>query len=109
MNFFLLPAYAGKNERGVSGVTLRELHEKDVIQCKTGENLGRIDDVTFGESTAQVENVILRGRRRLFGLLGADDDLVIPWQSLKTIGADVVMVDVTVPPAQPHRRRHWLL
>lgn len=28
-------------------MTLRDLSEKDVIQLKTGENLGRIDDLAF--------------------------------------------------------------
>ena len=30
-------------------MTLRDLSAKDVIQLKTGENLGRIDDVVFDE------------------------------------------------------------
>ena len=33
-------------------MTLHELSEKDVIQIKTGENLGRIDDVIFDEGAA---------------------------------------------------------
>lgn len=89
-------------------MTLRELGEKDVIQIKTGENLGRIDDMTFSENEARIENVILRGRRRLFGLLGCDEDLIIPWPALKSIGADVVMADIEVPPPAPGRRRRWL-
>ena len=28
-------------------MTLRDLSNKDVIQLKTGENLGRIDDIVF--------------------------------------------------------------
>lgn len=30
-------------------MTLRDLSNKDVIQLKTGENLGRIDDIVFDE------------------------------------------------------------
>lgn len=88
-------------------MTLRELGEKDVIQIKTGENLGQIDDMTFDESEARIDSVILRGRRRLFGLLGCDEDLVIPWPALKSIGADVIMADIDVPPPAPKRRRRW--
>ncbi len=85
---------------------LQQLHAKDVIQLKTGENLGRIDDVLFDEATAHIESVVLRGRRHLFGLLGRDEDLVIPWARLKTIGADVVMVEADVP-APPKHSRPW--
>ena len=43
-------------------MTLRDLSAKDVIQLKTGENLGRIDDVVFDEHGGQLQSVILRGR-----------------------------------------------
>ena len=39
---------------------------------------------------------------RCLGLLGSDDDLVIPWQSIKTIGTDAVMVEPD-PDADLHR------
>ena len=42
-------------------MTLSELHRKDVIQLKTGENLGRVDDLVFSGETAAVERLILRG------------------------------------------------
>ena len=56
-------------------MTLCELHAKDVIQLKTGENLGRVDDLVFSEKTAGIEKLILHGRPRLFGLLGRDADM----------------------------------
>ena len=49
-------------------MTLRDLSEKDVIQLKTGENLGRIDDLAFEDG--QITQVVLHGRARMFGLLG---------------------------------------
>ena len=48
-------------------MTLRDLSEKDVIQLKTGENLGRIDDLAFEDG--QITQVVLHGRARMFGLL----------------------------------------
>ena len=64
-------------------MTLRDLSAKDVIQLKTGENLGRIDDVVFDEHGGQLQSVILRGRAHCFGLLGCDDDLILPWESIR--------------------------
>lgn len=90
-------------------MTLHDLNEKDVIQIKTGENLGRIDDIALDAATAAVQAVILRGRSRWMGLLGHDEDLVIPWDAIRNIGADVVMVDVELPPARPGKpHRSWL-
>ena len=78
-------------------MTLHDLRNKDVIQTQSGENLGRIDDLLFDEMTGQMQAVVLHGRGHLFGLLGYDEDLVIPWESLTRIGADVIMTD-----AEPH-------
>lgn len=75
-------------------MTLRELSRKDVIQAKTGENLGRVDDIGFDSATAQIKSVILHGRCHCFGLLGRDEDLEIPWGSIRSVGADVIMVDL---------------
>ena len=81
-------------------MTLHDLSEKDVIQIKTGENLGRIDDVIFDEGTARLQSVVLRGRSHLFGLMGYDEDLIIPWEALNNIGTDVIMVDAEPLPVQ---------
>ena len=86
-------------------MTLRDLKCKDVIQYRTGENLGRVDDVRFDEVEARLQAVILHGRLRLFGLLGRDDDLEIGWQDIKSIGLDVVMVDVAEPSGRTNKRR----
>ena len=75
-------------------MTLHELSEKDVIQIKTGENLGRIDDVIFDGGAAKLQSVVL----------GYDEDLIIPWEALKTIGTDVIMVDAEPLPVQRRSR-----
>ena len=84
-------------------MTLRELSGKDVIQLKNGENLGRIDDLAFDENGGRLQSVILPRRAHCFGLLGCDDDLILPWESIRSIGTDVVMVDADPLPGK-HRR-----
>ena len=78
-------------------MTLTELRKKDVIQVQTGVNLGRADDLRLNEQTAQVEGIILFGRARLFGLLGRQPDLIIPWQEITQMGQDVVLVRTEIP------------
>lgn len=88
-------------------MTLYELSQKDVIQTRSGENLGRVDDLVFEADSALVSRLILRGRPRWFGLFGHDDDLEIEWKDIRSIGADVIMVDVQQAPARSaHPRRH---
>ena len=38
-------------------------------------------------------SVIVYGRPRLFGIMGRDDDLIIPWSDIEVIGEDTVLVN----------------
>lgn len=86
-------------------MTLHDLSEKDVIQMKSGENLGRVDDLLFDETNASLQSLVLHGRGRLFGLLGYEEDLIIPWEAIRSIGADVIMVDSEPSPVQHKAKR----
>ena len=78
-------------------MTIRELCEKEVVQLERGICLGRADDLVFDPATAQLQSLILLGRPRLFGLLGRDESLTIPWQEIEIIGEDAVLVHTTLP------------
>ncbi len=73
-------------------MTACELCERDVINVITGERMGKVDDISFDETTACMTGVILYGRLRLFGLLGREEDLMIPWSRIEKIGTDVLLV-----------------
>ena len=70
--------------------TLSELCDREVINMKTGANLGRVDDLQIEETHAHVQALIIYGRLRWFGLLGREESLIIPWQDIVTIGDDAV-------------------
>ena len=91
-------------QKGERAVTIHELCEKEVVQLEQGVCLGRADDLVFDPATAQLQSLILLGRPRLFGLLGRDESLTIPWQEIETIGTDAILVHTEVPqaPAAPH-------
>ena len=63
-------------------MTIRELCEKEVVQLEQGVCLGRADDLAFDPATARLQSLILLGRPRLFGLLGREENLTIPWQEI---------------------------
>ena len=39
-------------------------------------------------------SLITPGRSKLFGLLGREDDYVLPWTAIVRIGSDIVLVDL---------------
>lgn len=88
-------------------MTLLELCKKDVIQLEEGAKLGRADDLRINDKTAQPEGLILLGRPRLFGLLGRQPDVFIPWQDVEKIGADVILVNTKIPPEETGSPGAW--
>ena len=69
--------------------------------------LGRADDLAFDPATARLQSLILLGRPRLFGLLGREENLTIPWQEIETIGTDAVLVHTQLPSAAPSKPGLW--
>ena len=71
-----------------------ELREKEVINCRDCERLGYPCDIEFCLHTGCVEAMIVPGPCKLFGLLGHDQEYVIPRSCIKQIGCDVILVDI---------------
>ncbi len=73
-----------------------ELRHKEVINCNNGCRIGFVDDIEVDTKDARVCSVIVFGRPRFFGLFGRSDDFVIPWNNIKLIGEDTILVDCQV-------------
>lgn len=71
---------------------LEDLRKKEVIDILTGERLGYIDDAEMNIEKSAVQSFVIYGRERLFGILGREDDVVIPCSEIKVVGNDVVLI-----------------
>ncbi len=71
---------------------LEELKYKEVIDMGSGCRYGYPKDVTIDLSTGQVIELVIPGRLRLFGLLGREEDVVIPWSRVRRVGEDIILV-----------------
>ncbi|MGN0620779.1 MAG: PRC-barrel domain-containing protein [Porcipelethomonas sp.] len=72
--------------------SLSELKCKEVVNIKDGEILGYIDDIEFEPETGKIIAFIIFGRKRMYGLLGKEKDIVISCEQIKLIGKDAVLV-----------------
>lgn len=88
-------------------MTFRELCAKEVVQVQQGVCLGKIDDMTIDPETASVQSFLMLGRPRLFGLLGQEEDLLIPWADIERIGVDAVLIRTPLPEAEPRQPGFW--
>ena len=70
-----------------------DLHCKEVICVRDGRRLGFISDARVELPEGKLCAIIVPGPCRFFGLWGRRDDFVIPWNCIKRIGPDIVLVD----------------
>ena len=69
-----------------------ELGCREVIDIETGTRLGYVGDVEIATRSGEVRAIVIPGRLRLFGLLGREEDKVIPWSAIEKIGKDILLV-----------------
>ncbi len=71
-----------------------ELRYKEVIDIHTGFRLGYACDLEFDDREGCVVSLVTPGRPRLFGLLGREDDYILPWSCIVRVGRDIILVEV---------------
>ena len=74
-------------------IRMTELVKRDIIDITTGAKIGRLCDFTVDSNTATVKNLIVFGRRRCFGLLRAEVDIIIDWCDVKMFGKDTILIN----------------
>lgn len=74
--------------------SLEDLKEKDVINVCNGENLGYVDDIQLETNTSAVKSLIIYGKPKYFGLFGAKENYLIPFERIQLIGKDVILVSL---------------
>ncbi len=69
-----------------------DLRHKEVINSHNGVRIGYVDDVEVDTCNSQVRAIIVYGKPRLFGILGRNEDIIIPWMDIELIGEDTILV-----------------
>ena len=72
---------------------LGRLRRKEVVGVSDGMRYGFVGDVEMELDSGRVSALIVPGRLRLFGLLGREQDLYIPWDGVCRFGADLILVE----------------
>lgn len=69
-----------------------ELRNKQVVCVKDGGVLGFVSDIELDTSSGTLTSIIIFGRLRFFGLLGREEDIIIPWEDIEVIGNETILV-----------------
>ena len=70
-----------------------DLRYKEVIDVHSGFRLGYVCDAEFDDGEGRIISLITPGKAKLFGLLGREDDYVLPWGCIVRIGGDIILVE----------------
>lgn len=67
--------------------------QKEVINLTDGRRLGYVQDVEANFETGEITAIVVPGGSKLFNL-GGKNDIIIPWNKIKRIGDDIILVEI---------------
>ena len=75
---------------------LSDLMGKEVVNLLDGSRLGTVgdSDLVIDELTGNIESILLPGRGRMLSILGDQQHIVIPWECVRKIGSEFIVVEM---------------
>ncbi len=83
---------------------ISDLRNKDIVSLSDGRRLGAVRDVEVDLGAGRIVALILPGSSRFLGVFTRSEDVIVPWEHIKKIGVDVVLVEYAGQ--IPERGRH---
>ncbi len=90
---------------GMQQCRMVELRYKEVINVNDGCRLGYVGDVEIKLPDGQVSALIVPGPCRFFGLFGRGEDYIVPWDCIKQIGDDIILIEKSFQRREPNPKR----
>ena len=85
-----------------------DLRGKEVINICDGCRLGFPCDVEFDVICGKIMAIIVQGSARVFSLFGRCEEFVVPWEAIRRIGEDIILVEFDIPRVpSPREKRRW--
>lgn len=71
-----------------------DFKHKEVININDGKRLGYVQDVTADLQTGIITSIIVPGNNKMFNIFSENNEIVIPWEKIKCIGDDLILVEI---------------
>lgn len=71
-----------------------DFRHKEVININNGQKLGYVQDVCADLETGAITSIIVPGENKIKNIFTNNDDKIIPWQQIKCIGDEIILVDI---------------
>lgn len=75
-------------------ISTDKLKNKEVINITDGASLGFVSDIEVNLEQGTIDGIVIPAERGFLKFLGnKEDDIVIKWDKIRTIGDDVILVE----------------
>lgn len=74
-------------------IRIGDLRYKEIVDVADGCRYGYPQDLAVELTTGQITALVIPGQPRLMGLLGREEDIIIPWSRVRQVGEDIILVD----------------
>ena len=71
-----------------------DFKHKEVININDGRRLGFVQDVTADLNSGTITSIIVPGNNKILNIFAGNNDIVIPWNKIKCIGEDIILVEI---------------
>ena len=71
-----------------------DFKHKEVINIKDGKRLGLVQDVCADLGTGRITSIIVPGSNKVLNIFTQNNEIVIPWENIKCIGDDLILVEI---------------
>ena len=71
-----------------------DFKQKEVISINEGKILGFVIDVQADFETGEIHEIIVAKTGKLFSGVIGKNNVTIPWDKIKKIGEDVILVEI---------------
>ena len=76
-------------------ISTDKLKNREVINIYDGRSLGFVSDIEVDLENGVIDGIVIPGTRGFMGFFSRSDaDTVIKWEKVRTVGEDVIFVDV---------------
>lgn len=71
-----------------------DLRQREVINIIDGKRLGFVTDLDIDLDNGRIKAIIVPGQSHIFSFFSRSGDHIIPWEQIKKIGSDVILVEL---------------
>ena len=76
-------------------ISTDKLKNKEVINIYDGKSLGFVSDIEVDLERGVIDGIVIPGAKGFLGFFSkGDTDTVVKWEKVRTVGDDVILVDV---------------